>query len=128
VEQLSRRDILLRGGLVAAGIGASIHPAHALAVGRPVAGVTYRLDPSVECCCRACTNHAENKLFATKAAAEHGRAHAGCQCIVIVGSPISKASWRKIFGSPSGLHRTAVDRRWPATKRALDRQPQVTAR
>ena len=47
----------------------------------------------------------QTELFATRAAALHGRAHRGCRCAVARGS-ISAAAWRALFGTPGELHRT----------------------
>lgn len=54
--------------------------------------VVYRLASSwskpvgkhgrTECGCRACRNHAENKIFFTRSAADTHRAHPGCHCQV----------------------------------------------
>jgi hypothetical protein len=47
--------------------------------------------------CRACQSHAANKLFRTDAAAEIGRAHAGCNCTVAVGQSLSQGALDQIF-------------------------------
>jgi hypothetical protein len=125
---MSRRDALLRAGAVLAGAGAALGPQTALAARRRSVGVVYRLRATGHCSCRACHRHAANKLFATRAAAHHGRAHRGCRCEVVRAS-IGPEAWRKLFGSPAELHRTSVDRRRRSTRRVLGRaRRRATAR
>ena len=120
-HRMSRRDALLRAGVVAAGAGAALGPQAALASRHGSVGVVYRLRATGHCSCTACHRHAANKLFATRAAANHGRAHRGCRCKV-VRATIGADAWRKLFGSPAELHRTSVDRRRRSTRRALARR------
>ncbi|MEZ5247968.1 MAG: hypothetical protein R2713_01745 [Ilumatobacteraceae bacterium] len=69
--------------------------------------VTYALDPTIggtclapSCStCNACQAHGANKLFASAAAAEAGRAHPNCLCTVVPGISVPKpcstnSSWR----------------------------------
>lgn len=124
-HRVSRRDALIGGAVALAGLGAVVRPGSAWAARHPSAGVVYRLDATDRCTCVACHRHAENKLFATRAAAHHGRAHPGCQCAILRSTAFSAAQWRALFGSPSNLRRTAVDRRKESTRRALKRTRRV---
>ena len=119
LDHISRRDALRAGGVALAGVGAMALPGSALAARGPVAGVVYRLHTTERCSCLACKHHAKNKLFATRAAAAHGHAHPGCQCVVVRASAITGSQWRELFGSASELHRTSVDRRWTWVARVL---------
>jgi hypothetical protein len=123
-EQFSRRQALLKGGLTLAGLaGATTGGALALggrrAAGGAAVGASFRLETTDQCSCAACRNHAANKLFATRAAAEHCRAHAGCRCVVARSASIGKDRWLALFGPASELHRTSVDRRWASSRRIL---------
>ena len=122
-QQLSRRDALVRGALVLVGVGSAVHPGSAWAARRPTVGVAYRLEATNRCDCSACQRHAAHKLFATRAAADRGRAHPGCKCAIKKAAPLSKAQWEALFGSPKKLKHSSVDRRRASTKRALKRRP-----
>ena len=118
-DQISRRDLLIRGGAVAVAVGAVVYPGMARAGRDPAVGIAYQLRATDQCCCVACRGHAANKLFATREAAEHSRAHPGCRCTVVRSAPLGKERWVELFGSASELRRTAADRRWPSSRRAL---------
>lgn len=120
-SHISRRDALIRGGIVLAGFSAVARPASAWAARHPSAGVVYRLSATDRCSCVACQGHAKNKIFATRAAADHGRAHPGCQCEVVRSTALTSTQWRSLFGAPSHLRRTSVDRRKPSTRQVLKR-------
>ncbi len=122
-RKLSRRDALLRAGVVLAGAGTVLGPRTALASRRRSVGVVYRLRATGHCSCTACHRHAANKLFVTRAAADHGRAHRGCRCQVVRAS-ISAEAWRALFGSRGRRRRTSVDRRRSSTRRILRRARQ----
>lgn len=68
--------------------------------------------------CHACRQHALNRIFATKAAATDGRAHAGCNCRVVRAS-LPAATFEKLFGPADKPTRDVVDRRWPKVRSAL---------
>jgi hypothetical protein len=106
-------------------IGASAALAASITVGGVVSAndsePTYALDPTQggactgSCSgCRACTAHGANKIFQTHAAAVAGRAHAGCQCSVIVGEYFSSATTATLFAASP-----VADRRSPLTAQAL---------
>ncbi len=69
--------------------------------------------------CRACTAHAHNKLFASAAAADRGRAHPGCGCTVVRAGSIPVTTWRALFVRSDGSRRASVDRRTPRVRRLL---------
>ena len=79
--------------------------------------VTYALDPTlVGTClapscstCNACQAHGANKLFASAAAAEAGRAHLHCLCTVVPGISVPQAIFDQLF-----QHGASADRRTPA--------------
>ena len=72
--------------------------------------------------CAACHAHAANKIFASQAAANAGRAHKGCRCSVVKGTPMLVSTWNTLFSQ--GLRRrTSVDKRWPWVAQALMRDP-----
>ena len=68
--------------------------------------------------CHACRQHALNRIFATRAAAIGGRAHAGCNCRVVRTS-LPTATFEKLFGPAGKPTRDVADRRWPKDSRAL---------
>lgn len=71
---------------------------------------------------KACTRHAENKLFASPEAADQNRAHPGCKCQVIKGGQMSERTWNELFGHPRDVTREAVDRRWTWVAQALSQK------
>ena len=52
-----------------------------------------RAQGSTHCNCKACHHHAANKLFATRAAAQHHRAHPGCKCTVVQTHIAPRPGW-----------------------------------
>lgn len=60
--------------------------------------------------CSACQRHAENKVFATKEAAERGRAHRRCKCTVVEGPELSPAVYDALFKDNK---KKSVDKRDP---------------
>ena len=69
--------------------------------------------------CKACHNHAKNKIFATRRAADRGRAHPGCKCKVVRGGMLDEATWSALFGGSKIPQRRVVDRRKTRTRRVL---------
>ncbi len=122
-KQINRRSFLKRGAALAGGLaltfGTSIatlarvrepaeEPSGSSIRTLPVfALATTREDQD-----KACTRHAANKLFISPEAADHNRAHPGCNCQVIKGGELPEATWVELFGSPKAVQREAVDRRW----------------
>lgn len=111
--QISRRAVLVRGAMMFTGLY-FVGSAEAA-----TAGVSYRLKAGPHCSCKACHHHADNRLFATRAAADHGRAHPGCRCTIVRSRAVNATEWRALFGHQRKLRHTHVDRRWASTKRAL---------
>jgi hypothetical protein len=72
--------------------------------------------------CSACHAHAANKLFATRAAAEHGRAHPGCKCKVVRGGTFGLKLWADLFGGLSDPEHLVVDRRSKHAQAAFRRR------
>jgi hypothetical protein len=66
--------------------------------------------------CYACIRHAHNKVFATAAAADSGRAHPHCKCVVIPLGVVSPAVYDALFASAR-----SVDRRTPGIDALLAR-------
>lgn len=114
----------MRGAAVLTGLYAA---GSARAATTTTTGVVFALKPGAQCNCNACHAHATNKLFATRAAATHDRAHPGCKCTV-VRTQIEETTWLALFGSGAKPARTAVDRRWASTKRALKRAAATASR
>jgi hypothetical protein len=111
--QISRRAVLVRGATMFTGL---------LFVGSAeaaTAGVSYRLKAGPHCSCKACHHHASNRLFATRAAADHGRAHPGCTCMIVRSRAVNAVQWRALFGQQRKPRHSHVDRRWASTQRAL---------
>jgi hypothetical protein len=111
--QISRRAVLVRGATMLTGLY-FVGSADAA-----TAGVSYRLKTGPQCSCKACHHHAANRLFATRAAADHGRAHPGCRCTIVRSRTVSPAQWQAVFGHQRKPPHLTVDRRWASTKRAL---------
>ena len=82
-------------------------------------GVSYRLKIGPHCNCKACHHHAANKLFATRAAAEHGRAHPACTCMIVRSRAVSTVQRQALFGHRHKPRHSSGDRRWASSKRAL---------
>ena len=74
---ISRRTALIRGATALAGLY------YAASAQAATTGVAYELKTTAHCRCKACRHHAANKLFASRAAAQHHRAHPGCKCTVV---------------------------------------------
>lgn len=53
--------------------------------------------------CSACVNHANNKLFATAAAADTGRAHPGCKCRVETACNVDSTTYDQLFNGASSV-------------------------
>jgi hypothetical protein len=69
-------------------------------------------DDPVACGCSACSSclaHASNKLFASAAAADSGRAHPYCKCLVVPLVELDSDVYDALFRSGAG--RDSVDRR-----------------
>ncbi|MCX6522181.1 MAG: hypothetical protein NTZ21_16100 [Actinobacteria bacterium] len=87
---------------------------------------TFSFDPTVggTCVspgcsvCNACLAHAANKLFATEAAAQAGRAHPGCRCAVVPGMAVAQTVFDQLFVAGS-----MADRRTPAIGALLASAP-----
>ena len=65
--------------------------------------------------CSACVSHYQNKLFASAAAAEAGRAHPGCKCLVEKAFAVDQPTYDRLFGGGN----TSVDRRTPGINEIL---------
>jgi hypothetical protein len=111
--QISRRAVLVRGATMLTGLY-FVGSADAA-----TAGVSYRLKTRPHCSCKACHHHAANRLFATRTAADRGRAHPGCKCTIVRTRAVSPVQWQALFGHQPKLRHSTVDRRWASTKRAL---------
>lgn len=122
---LSRRRLLAGAssilGIVLAGLPVR------LALAAPKQLPAYRLSPLYEsddshcggcAACQACQKHAENKYFASEAAADSGRAHPNCDCRVIAES-LPYGTWVALFGNPASPRRTSRDLREPAVRAIL---------
>ena len=78
---------------------------------------TFALDPvggdgkcSPNCAsCSACVAHAANKLFATKDAADSGRAHKGCNCAITTGQALTEGSYKQLFAAQASADRRYSD-------------------
>jgi hypothetical protein len=71
--------------------------------------------------CSACHAHAKNKLFATRSAADRGRAHPGCKCKVVRGGTLGLLTWADLFGGLSNPTHHSVDRRSKRVQAAFRR-------
>jgi hypothetical protein len=111
--QISRRAVLVRGATMLPGLY-FVGSAEAA-----TAGVSYRLKVGPHCSCKACHHHAANRLFATRVAADRGRAHRGCKCAIVRSRALRPAQWVALFGHQRKLRHSTADRRWASTKRAL---------
>ncbi len=122
-QHLSRRAFLG----TAIGVGILVGPMTAQA--RADTRTVYRLNPNwgagdptcvanggSRTCggCHACVKHAANKRFATRAAAEAGRAHPGCKCGVEVACAVDTATYAQLFATSA-----SVDLRTPGVSEQL---------
>ena len=67
--------------------------------------------------CAACRGHALNKIFASPADADGGRAHPHCKCVVTQLGSVETHVYEALF--ISGGRRSSVDRRWQWVQAAL---------
>jgi hypothetical protein len=139
----SRRSFVARGSaLVAAiaGLGSLVAPGWAKKPNLKTRNV-WRLDPFYGKCqkhphgpgcaaCNACVNHAKNKRFATRRAADTHRAHKHCNCRVVKGGRISRSAYIDLFGKQSKLHAKSIDLRQASKRRKFKagRQAVLNAR
>jgi hypothetical protein len=72
--------------------------------------------------CYACVNHAHNKVFATAAAANTGRAHNHCKCKVVTLFAVDDAIYEQLFKAG-----TSADRRTPGINKLLSRRRSALA-
>ena len=115
---VSRRDFL-RVGVGSTVVAASVLTLGPSAFAETATVATFTLSPTstAQCdgprtgctSCRACRQHATNKLFRSTDAAGAGRAHQGCLCAVAPGPPVSAAAFAVLFGDST----PSVDRRDP---------------
>ncbi|MCY7303529.1 MAG: hypothetical protein LH654_10975 [Thermoleophilia bacterium] len=118
--QLTRRR-LVGAGLLAMGT-ATLVRAHAARASSEIS--VWGLDPDGghEACdctaCGACRAHALNKIFASAADADAGRAHPYCKCTVAELSSVKPHVYSALFGD-GGRERRSVDRRWQWVQAAL---------
>ncbi len=122
---LSRTGFLTRAAvLTGVTVGAGVLNAVADAAPLPARAV-YVLDPTCGGCggCSACRRHAANALFPTAADADLNRAHPYCKCAVVRRADLPYETWVALFGAPTALVRTHVDRRTPWVTEALAAPP-----
>lgn len=138
-DHLTRRQLLRRGGVLAAGIAVLAAPSSAsaaegrhrkrkrkrkLAVYKLVTRdrhCTKRQDRRRLCACSACYSHARYKLFPTRKAADGNRAHQYCNCRIKKAGKVKRSTYVALFGKPNDLDRYVVDRRKKRVKRILRR-------
>ena len=120
----SRRSVVARGSAALAaiaGLSSLVAPGWAKKPKIKTRNV-WRLDPLYGPCkkhpkgrgcsaCNACVNHAKNKRFATRQAANTHRAHKHCNCKVVKGGKISRSAYSDLFGKPGHLHAKSIDLR-----------------
>ena len=118
---LSRTGFLSRAAvLTGVTVGAGV--LNAVADATPMqARAVYILDPTCGGCggCSACRRHAANALFPSAADADLNRAHPYCKCAVLRGVDLPYETWVALFGVPTALVRSHVDRRTPWVTAAL---------
>ncbi len=73
--------------------------------------------------CAACRAHASNKIFASAADANAGRAHPRCKCAVTQLASVESYVYDALF--VDGGQRVSVDRRWQWVQAALASAPPV---
>jgi len=129
--RLTRRTFLARAGsLIAAALipaacgGKKTSASTAVDTGGSGSVPVYLLSTSdakcsgTACACGACQKHAANKLFASREAADTGRAHVHCNCTVVEGT-LPPDRWRALFGDQAQPNRLHVDRRDPNVAQVL---------
>ena len=134
-QQLTRVQLLRRGGVIAAGLAVLGAPAAAsaaetrhrsrkLKVYKLVTrskGCTKRENRKRKCACKARYKHARYKLFPSKKAADGNRAHPQCDCRVKKAFRVKRSTYIALFGPPQNLRRYSADRRKKRTKKLLRR-------
>lgn len=110
------RRRLVNSGLLAFGTAVLIGPTAATAASTVS---VWGLDPDGCGCsvCSACRSHAANKIFASPADADAGRAHPHCRCSVTALSSVEPHVFDVLF--VTGGRRSSVDRRWQWVQAAL---------
>ena len=134
---ISRRSFLGRGATATGALALAAAPsARATPAGTQQQLAVFRLDPewngAAYCqvdegakpgsChgCHACHLHAANKLFVSAAAADQGRAHLACHCLVASAGTLPRGTWVALFGNPKHPKRQSVDRRNHRTQAILN--------
>jgi hypothetical protein len=69
--------------------------------------------------CQACHSHGANKLFRTQQAANAGRAHPNCKCVIQQGGTLPQGTFVALFGPVNKPHADVVDRRNKKTQAVL---------
>lgn len=126
-HRVSRRAFL--GAVAGAGVLVVSVPAGASASTRTLYGLNPDWGKGEASCvagrggstcsgCYACVKHAHNKVFATRAAADNGRAHPHCKCVVATLGTVDASTYQLLFGAG-----TSVDRRTPGINKLIDRKP-----
>lgn len=84
-------------------------------------------DPAACGCsgCASCVAHGANKLFASASAADAGRAHPHCKCLVVPVAQFDRAVYNALFADGGG--RDSVDRRYQWVQAVLDEEPPLAA-
>jgi hypothetical protein len=94
---VSRRGVVVGAASVLVGAALSRHVSTGPIAQRLSGGriTLWRLDTAASgtpCRCKACTAHADNKIFTSRQAALDGRAHVGCRCEPVPVSATDAAS------------------------------------
>jgi hypothetical protein len=120
---VSRSGFLGSGLVAAAGTLGGFAVQAAAAETRQV----WALDPTggtgAAVCCSACVSHAANKLFASAAVADLGRAHPHCNCAVIPFARLDRGIYDSLFSDGGG--RDSVDLRHQWVQAVLAHDPPV---
>jgi hypothetical protein len=110
-HRIARRQFLR--GVGATGVGVAL--AGAPGIGSVASGATqvsvYRLSTHGMDVCNACKGQGAHKYFRLRRYANHGRAHVGCNCRVLV-QKIPLRRWKRFFVRPNGTLRNRWDDRW----------------
>src|SRR5437588_1452058 len=71
----------------------------------------WRLSTRGMVVCNACKGNGAHRYYRRSRFANHGRAHHGCNCRIVV-QRISKRLWKQYFVKPDGSLRRVWDDRW----------------
>ena len=95
----------------AAGVGVALAAPLSTAAAKTRKVAVFRLSTRGQDACGSCKGHGAHRYFRTRHAANHNRAHKGCNCHILR-QKIPQAQWNTFFVKKDGTLRNQWDDRW----------------